>query len=198
VNKTITRTVEPAGRIQRVTAAILVDDEVVKSVQGGKTTYTRRKRPQEQLDKIQQLAEAVIGFDAKRGDSISVQNMSFDSTAAEQDLPAPSWFEKTDKAVTDYSSLLRPIGLLVLFLMAYMFVLRPIQKQALAQNQLSPGGQLALAGGAGQDHLSSGTADPGESNRRAAQLKELTVELVKQKPVHTARVVQKWLREEPS
>jgi flagellar M-ring protein FliF len=198
VNKTITHTVEPAGRIERVTAAILVDDEVVKTVQGGKTTYSRRKRPQEQLDKIQQIAEAVIGFDAKRGDSISVQNMSFDSAAADQELPPPTWIEKTGKAVTDYSSLLRPIGLLVLFMMAYMFVLRPIQKQAFGQTQLASGGQLALGGGGGQGQLSPGTVDPAESNRRAAELKESTAALVKQKPVHTARVVQKWLREEQS
>jgi flagellar biosynthesis/type III secretory pathway M-ring protein FliF/YscJ len=33
---------------------------------------------------------------------------------------------------------------------------------------------------------------------RAAHLKEETSEMIRQKPVHTARAVQAWLREEPS
>jgi hypothetical protein len=39
--------------------------------------------------------------------------------------------------------------------------------------------------------LTDGTA-------RAAQLKEQTVEMIRQKPLHTARAVQAWLHEEPS
>jgi len=61
VNKTVVHTVTPAGRVARVTAAILIDDEMVRSVQKGKVSYTRRKRTQEELDKIRELAEAVIG-----------------------------------------------------------------------------------------------------------------------------------------
>ncbi len=38
VNKTETHTVVPAGRIQRVTAAIVVDDAVVRNVVGGKVS----------------------------------------------------------------------------------------------------------------------------------------------------------------
>jgi flagellar biosynthesis/type III secretory pathway M-ring protein FliF/YscJ len=34
--------------------------------------------------------------------------------------------------------------------------------------------------------------------RGAAQLKEQTIEMIRQKPVNTARAVQAWLREEPS
>jgi flagellar M-ring protein FliF len=198
VNKTTIHTIEPAGRIQRVTAAILVDDAVVKTVQGGKATLTRRKRSQEELDKLQQIAQAVIGFDAKRGDSISVQNMSFDSNIADQEIVAPTWMEKTGKAVTDYSSLMRPLGLLALFLMAYLFMLRPIQKQVLGAGQLPAGAQIALAGAPGSDRLAASSAEPVDHSRRAVELKERTVELVKQKPVYTARVVQKWMREEQS
>jgi hypothetical protein len=36
-----------------------------------------------------------------------------------------------------------------------------------------------------------------ETNQRA-QLKEQTIELIKQKPANTTRAVQAWLREEPS
>jgi flagellar M-ring protein FliF len=198
VNKTIVRTMTPAGAIERVTAAILVDDAMVKNTQGGKTTFTRRKRTPDEMNKIREIAEAVIGFDAKRGDSISVENMAFDANALEADIPAPVWTDKVHKAVTDYSSLLRPVSLLVLFLLAYMFVLRPIQKQALGAGQANASGKLPLPAGSGPERLMPGVPEVIDHTRRAAQLKEQTVELVRQKPVNTARAVQAWLREEPS
>ena len=194
VNKIETHTLVPAGRIQRVTAAILVDDAVVRSVVGGKMSYTRQKRSQDELDRIQQLAQGVIGFDAKRGDTITVQDMPFDTPVTAADLPAPNLMQRTQKAVTDYSSLLRPVSLLVLFLLAYLFVLRPVQKKALAPMQINA--QPALAGTPRVERLG-----PGEMNldaQRATQLKEHTIELIKQKPANTARAVQAWLREEPS
>jgi len=197
VNKTITHTVMPGGRIQRVTAALLIDDSLVKAVKNGKTTYTRQKRTPEELSKIQELAQAAIGFDAKRGDTISVQNMSFGTNSEDSDLPAPTWTTKVQKTVTDYSSLLRPLSLLALFMLAYLFVIRPIQKHALSPAQLGAGGQAALAG-AGAQALAAGSQDLGGGTLRAAQLKEQTFELVRQKPVDTARAMQAWMREEQS
>ena len=197
VNRVITRTVTPAGRIQRVTAAILVDDAVVKTMQGSKAVFTKRKRTPEELTKIRELAEAVIGFDAKRGDTISVQNMSFDADPSDSEAAIPNWTEKVHKTVSDYSSLLRPVSLLLLFLLAYMFVLRPIQKHALTPGQPLMA-QPALAAGAGTDRLGMGTQEIPVGPKRAAQLKEQTVELVRLKPVDTTRAVQAWLREEQS
>ncbi|MGA9671434.1 MAG: flagellar basal-body MS-ring/collar protein FliF [Terracidiphilus sp.] len=196
VNKTVVHTVTPAGRISRVSAAILVDDAVVKTVQGNKVSYTRRKRSQAELNQIQQLAEAVVGFDAKRGDSISVQNMSFDANNTEGELAAPSWIQQSEKAVADYSSVLRPVSLLMLFLLAYMFVLRPIQKQALKPGLVAAGVAPALPSGPGMERLSAGPMERADGTQRATHLKQQAIELTKQKPVNTARAVQAWLREE--
>jgi flagellar M-ring protein FliF len=197
VNKVIVHSVVPAGQIQRVTAAILVDDAVVKTVQAGKTTFTHRSRTPEELSKIREIAEAVIGFDARRGDTISVQNMAFDANTADLDIAAPNWMEKSRKTVSDYSSMLRPVLLLALFLMAYMFVVRPIQKQALRPELPASASQPTLGGGV-SDRLASGSAEATDSTVRATRLKEQTVDLVNKKPVNTARAVQAWLREEPS
>ena len=187
----------PAGRIERVTAAILVDDAVVKTVQGSKVSYTRRKRTPEELNKIQQIAEAVIGYDAKRGDSISVENMSFDANAADADLAAPNWIEKSGKTLSDYSSMLRPVSLLVLFLLTYMFVLRPVQKQVM-KPALPAGAQAALGSGPAVAQLTGSNAAPVDANARATQLKQQAIDSTKQKPVNSARAIQSWLREEAS
>ena len=201
VNKTVIHTISPGGRIQRITAALLVDDVLVKNVQKGKTTYTRRKRSQDELNKIRDLAEAAIGFDAKRGDTISVQNMSFDADTADTDLPSAGWATQVQKTVADYSGLLRPIALLALFVLTYFFVIRPVQKQILSSVQLTAGagGQAALPSAQVQP-LAVGGAIPEltPGNMRAAQLKANTFELVRQKPLDTARAMQAWLREEES
>jgi flagellar M-ring protein FliF len=201
VNKVVLHTILPAGRIQRVSAAILVDDMLVKTVQNGKTTYTRKKWSQPELDKIQGLAQAVIGFDAKRGDTVTVQNMSFDTDSIPADLPAPTLMDKGRKVVADYSSLLRPVSLLLLFMLAYFFIVRPVQKQVMsaAPAQLSaPAQAAALAGGAGINQLGGGYADRDDSAQEAAKLKDQMVGVIKQKPVNSTRAVQAWLREEQS
>lgn len=199
VNKTITHTISPAGQVDRLTAAILVDDVMVKSVQKGKVSYTRRKRTPEELNQIKELAEAAIGFDEKRGDSISVQNISFDADSADMDLPAPTLPEKVQKTVSQYSPALRPLSLLGLFLLVYFFMIRPVQKQALSATvELSaPDTTQELAAAPKVEALSAGT--PEEVGAvRAVHLKEEAAEMIRQKPLHTTRAVQAWLREEPS
>lgn len=196
VNKTIVHTITPAGRVQRVTAAILVDDAIVKNVQKGKVTYTRRKRTPQELTQIKELAEAAIGFDEKRGDTISVQNLAFDGDTADLDVPAPTWTAQAQKVVTDYSSVLRPVSLLMLFVLAYLFVLRPVQKHALSPTTAAAGAEPLLST-THQEALPSTATDFG-GPARATQLKQEMVELIKQKPTHTSRAVQAWMREEPS
>jgi flagellar M-ring protein FliF len=195
VNRVVLHTMTPAGQLQRVSAAILVDDAVVKTVVGGKVTFARHARSQAALDQIQQLAQAVIGFDAKRGDTISVQDMSFASDN-DGEIAAPGLAERVQKTVSDYSSLLRPISLLALFLMAYLFVLRPIQKHALAPGPIEVAKQPALASPVVAEQLVLETPAPAVASLRAGQLKEQTIEMIKEKPEDTTRAVQAWLREE--
>jgi len=198
VNKSVTHTITPAGGIRRISAALLVDDMIVRTTDNkGKVKITRQKRSQDELNKIQALAEAAIGFDSKRGDTISVQNLSFDADATENDLPVPNLASEVQKTVSDYSSLLRPLSLLGLFLLAYFLVIRPVQKHALRQSELPAGLQPALAA-ANVQGLPSDSMDGIDVGRRAAQLKLQMSELAKQNPVDTAHAMQSWMHEERS
>jgi flagellar M-ring protein FliF len=197
VNRVVLHRVVPAGQLQRISAAILVDDAVVKNVVGGKVSFARHARSQETLNQIQQLAQAVIGYDAKRGDTISVQDVSFATDDDAADVPAPGLAERVQKTVSDYSSLLRPMSLLVLFVMAYLFVLRPIQKQALGAGMAKVVEQPVLAAPVVPQQLALEVKETADSTRRAGQLKEQAIEQIRQKPTDTARALQAWLREEP-
>ena len=80
-------------------------------------------------------------------------------------------------------------------MLAYLFVVRPVQKQALSRNELTAGMQPALASGNTQT-LTSGPSYAADNAQRAAQLKMQAFELVRQKPLDTARAMQAWMREE--
>jgi len=199
VNKTVIHTITPAGRIQRITAAIVVDDEIVKIVQKGKTSFARKKRSAGELNQIKQLAEAAIGFDERRGDTISVEDLSFDADSTELDMPTPGWTSQVQKTVSDYSPLFRPLSLLLLFVLAYMFVIRPVQKHVFAAAPVPAGaGAEPMLQTTRVDALPETTSEPRQEVSRATQLKEQTLEMIRQKPMHTARAVQAWLHEEPS
>jgi hypothetical protein len=94
--------------------------------------------------------------------------------------------------------LLRPLSLLALFLMAYFFVLRPIQKQALGAGVCKCLSSLFLPAPGPAISLRWGQAAGGPDSTASGQLKEQTIEMIKQKPTDTTRAVQAWLREETS
>jgi len=190
VNKLVRHTVNPAGRVHRITAALLVDDAVEPVQQNGKTTSTYRKRTSEELKQFENLAANAIGLDVKRGDTITVQNISFQRTADEV-LLAPTRLQKVRTTLNDWSMLTRYGALLLLFLLAYLLMLRPIKRHTIttlkdlkAQRE-SANTQLAAA--QNQQVL--------PTQQRAALMKEQFVERIKAEPSSASRLIQNLLRE---
>jgi len=195
VNRTVIHTVTPAGRIQRITAAILVDDEVVRSVDNGKVHYSRRKRSQKELAQIRSLAEAVVGFDAKRGDILTLENVSFDTDSDDIEDAAPSRLDQFQTAVSDSSPALRPLALLALFVLVYLLVVRPVQRHILTSGPAVTATPPRLPQES-MESLPGASSEAGSA--RAAQLKGQALEILRQNPLQTTRTVQAWLREENS
>ena len=190
VNKTTIHSLEPSGRIKRVTAALLVDDAVTRKLEkNGKWTETRAKRSSQELQQIQILAQNAIGIDAVRGDVITVQNLSF-ASSQNDDLEPPSAFEKARRGLSDYSSVVRYAMLVVLFVLAYVLMLRPLQKKVLAQEVEAPK-QPMLPTAETNLPLPAGSAP---TNTRT--LREQLGQQVTSEPARNARLVQAWLREE--
>jgi hypothetical protein len=79
-----------------------------------------------------------------------------------------------------------------------MFVLRPIQKQALSPTKMLAAVQSTTHQVQTVDHPAMAQGNAEDGNKRALRLKEETIELIKQQPVNTARALQAWLHEEPS
>ena len=200
VSKSVRHTVQPAGRVKRLAAAVLVDDAVELADKNGVKTPTRRKRTAEEMKEIEQLAGAAIGLDAQRGDMLAVQNLSFQELPVEKPAP-PSKLDNTRKIFTQWSGLLRYAGILALFLIVYFLMLRPVKKQILtslrelpARMARNPKGLAGAAAGAGA--VAVEIEPPGtEQARRATTLKRQLAEKVKTEPAVASRLVQSWIRE---
>jgi len=191
VNKTTLHSLEPAGRIKRITAALIVDDLVTRQKEmSGKTLVTRVKRSPAELKQIETLAENAIGLDSSRGDVISVQNLAFE-TPAPVDVPPPTALERAQKGISDHSSLVRYAGLLVLFVLAYMLMIKPIQKRMIAGIAEMPKQPLLSE----PEAVLQLPVQSSEASRTLA-LKEAIVRQVLAEPVTGARVVQSWMRGE--
>ena len=194
VDKLVRHTVQPVGRIRRITAALLVDDAIDVQQANGKTSETRRKRTPEELKQIEVLAAAAIGLDQKRGDTLAVQNLSFQQSTLLAPAP-PSKVERIRVTLNDWSSLIRYVVIVLLFLLTYVLLLRPIKKQALSAFSQLPdraAAQLKAEAAAGQ---SSDVMVLSEADRRSLGLQKQLTERAKSEPAVTGRLVQSWLRE---
>jgi flagellar M-ring protein FliF len=79
VPKTVKNVKEAPGRIERISVAVLVDGvRGTKSNQDGSVEETWTPRTSEELQKYEALVKSALGFDPKRGDVISVQNIKFE------------------------------------------------------------------------------------------------------------------------
>lgn len=195
VNRITRHVIEPAGSIRRLTAAVLLDDVIERKQEKGKWVETHHKRTPEELKTISELAQAAIGFNSARGDVISVQNLAFERPVV-ADLPPITFAEKARKGINDYSSVIRYAGMMALFLLVYVLMLRPIQKRALAaapRNQLLATPKAAAATDADAAAIGETAANLA---LRSQALRRQLAEFVKAEPESSTNAVRAWLREE--
>lgn len=212
VSKTLRHTIDPAGQIESVAAAVLVDDVIEQHKDAkGKVQETRRQRTPQEMKQIEDLARAAMGFDAARGDVLSVQNISFVGTPEEAPTPLPIT-QRVRILTEQWIWLVRYAVLLVLFGLVYVLVLRPITNQlveALQQGARVP----ALAGAGGRGELpgaefaqgNAGTFSAADLERelsqsnsevdRVVRMKRHLADRVKQEPAAASQLVRTWINQ---
>jgi flagellar M-ring protein FliF len=199
LSKSLHRSVEPAGRVRRIAAAVLVDDAVEVTEQAGKRSTTRRKRTVEEMKQIEQLARAAIGVDAQRGDVLAVENLSFQELPLETP-PPPGKSEHWRLLLEPWLWLLRYLALAALFLVVYAFILRPVKKVAMTAFRELPG--RVMRRDSSESLPASGVVGAMEQagaqseGQRASQLKRMLTDKVKAEPAAAGRLVESWMRED--
>lgn len=195
VSKLVRHTVIPAGRIKRLAAAVLVDDEVEVKNEAGRTTEVRHHRTPEQLKQIEELAKAAVGADDSRGDVVTVQNIGFQQAVREKPAPLTK-LKRVQSVVREWSQAIRLAAIGLLFLAIYATVLRPLKKQ-MVEAVKTVGLRVPVLGNGGKADAAASIMlpDAPPETKQLGVLKKQIVEKVKAEPLPTTRLVQTWIRE---
>ncbi len=211
ISRTTKTEVTEAGRVNRISVAVLVDGAYSKD-EKGELVY--KERPKEELDRIAVLVRSAIGFDQKRGDQVEVVNLKFAEGPQVTPIPEPTGFlgmlqfTKDDIMYVIELGVMMLLGLVVLFM-----VVRPLVKKILASEELAaltnavtapPPETAALAGpgapggmlpGNSTAHLIDVAQVQGQVH---AQSVHRVGELAERNPNEAAAIVRQWLSETPT
>ncbi|MCD8554568.1 flagellar basal-body MS-ring/collar protein FliF [Seleniivibrio sp.] len=126
VGKTVTVEQKPYGTIKRVTVAVVVDDKKEPGKDDkGNDILVGKPRTQAEIQSIKNLVSMAVGFNADRKDQVEVTNISFDTTAKDQENTELKR-EKTMELVTMLSKYALAVVIVLLF---YFLVIRRILKK---------------------------------------------------------------------
>ncbi|MQT96759.1 flagellar basal-body MS-ring/collar protein FliF [Pseudomonas helleri] len=198
LDRSISHTKQQQGKVSRLSVAVVIDDQAIVNPANGEVTRTPWSA--DQLARFTRLVQDAVGFDASRGDSVSVINVPFSSERGEviADIPFYSqpWFWDVVKQV---------LG--VLFILVLVFgVLRPVlnnitgngrnKQVAGIGSDAEMAGMGGLDGELANDRVSLGGPQsimlPSPSEGYDAQLNAIK-SLVAEDPGRVAQVVKEWI-----
>jgi flagellar M-ring protein FliF len=208
ISRTTKTEVTEAGRVNRLSVAVLVDGSYSKNEKGD---LVYQERSKEQLDRIATLVRSAIGFDQKRGDQVEVVNLKFAEAPATVPLVEPTGLLGMLQFTKDDVMYVIELGVMMLLSLVVLFmVIRPLVKRILASEEVA-----SLIGDGRVPALTDGSA-PGQSlvpgtNATAALIDVAQVqgqvhaqsvhrvgELAERNPNETASIVRQWLSETPA
>jgi len=196
-SKTVRHVLENPGRLRRMTAAIVVNDRLAQAAAKGKAAQWQA-RSADEVRNLTALAQAAVGFDAKRGDVVTVQDLAFDQNRPSQPVSLPGEALATAEnspVLVKYAALLT--GLLVVV----AFGLRPALRGArAAPREAGKGAPKELpvhAANAPQPVLSALEANEQDPDRlRSQEIFEQVTGHLKREPTQSSRLLQSWIHSE--
>ncbi|KPX17899.1 Flagellar M-ring protein [Pseudomonas amygdali pv. dendropanacis] len=197
LDRSISHTKQQQGRLTRLSVAVVVDDMVKTNAANGEVT--RAPWSAADLARFTRLVQDAVGFDASRGDSVSVINVPFSSERAEV-LPEASFYSQP----WFWDIVKQAVG--VIFILILVFgVLRPVltnittgKSKELAGfgGDAELGGMGGLDGELSNDRVSLGGPQsillPSPTEGYDAQLNAIK-SLVAEDPGRVAQVVKEWI-----
>ena len=97
IGKTIERVVQGSGNITRLSIAAVINDIPKEVKKGDVTEIVFEPRSPEQIKKLEELIKNAVGLDVDRNDQISIVNLPFQTTPADDFVEeSTQWFEDAD------------------------------------------------------------------------------------------------------
>ncbi len=211
ISKKTTTTIVQPGAVKKLSIAVAVDG-ITPIGPGGKPGPYTPRTPQE-MQRIETLVRSAVGYDATRGDQISVINVQFDHEAMPDGGAASSASKLTD---FDKNDLMRGAELLVGAIVAALiifFVVRPLLSAVSggpagptgmrALPMMSQGGQISQVAMDGSEPLA--LPPPSDIDQRidiakiegqvrASSVKSVS-EFVDRHPEESVSILRNWLHE---
>lgn len=197
LDRSISYTKQQQGRLKRLSVAVVLDDKVTVAANG---EVTRSPWGADDLARFTRLVQDSVGFDASRGDSVSVINAPFSSELG--DVVELPWYQ-SELFLMAMSGLKQLLPALLIFTLVW-FVLRPVMKNIAnpsrqgedAEGDVELGDMGGLEGELSSDRVSLGGPQsillPSPSEGYDAQLNAIK-SLVAEDPGRVAQVVKEWI-----
>jgi flagellar M-ring protein FliF len=191
VSRTVRHITQEPGRVRRLTAAVVVNDRELQPAGRGKPAVWQA-RSADELRNLTALAQAAVGFEAQRGDVVTVQDLAFEDNHA---VAESSVVSRALKGAETSPTLIKYAVILLGLLLVMGFGVRPALKRAGAAGL--PAGPAAhggkeLAGAAGAPLA----AEPPQLDAERAHAQEVFNQVtgqVKKHPAQTSRLLQSWI-----
>ena len=128
LDKTVSHTRQAIGSIRRLSIGVLVDNKPPAQRNGAPIPLT-----EQEIASLTDIVRQAVGFDAARGDTISVVNSAFQQAAAAAQPAAPAFWENP----TLWSIARQVFGAALVLALAY-FVLRPMMQVLTRPQPVAP------------------------------------------------------------
>lgn len=199
VSKTVRHLVENPGRVRRLTAAIVVNDKLMRPAARG-TAAQWQSWPAADLRNLTALAQAAVGFDAARGDLLTVQDLAFEENRSTQTVSAPQRILTT---VESSPVLVKYIALLLGLLLVVAFGVRPALRLAHGgpEDGNARGGKAKVHELQGQPTEFAGlnppvSSAPDPERMRSQEIFDQVTGHLKREPTQSSRLLQSWIHSE--
>jgi flagellar M-ring protein FliF len=136
ISKTLRSVEQAPGTVKRMSIAVIVDNasQWDKDAKGEPVEKLVARTPDE-LKKLRDQVAAAVGFQAKRGDDLTVENMAFATLANPKEEKEAAWQEKVNWA----QQLARPVMYFILGLVVFFLIVLPLLKRlSAALNRPTP------------------------------------------------------------
>lgn len=144
----------PRGSIKRISAAVLLDQDLVWQGQGAQHKQVLVAPTPERIKAIHDIVAGVLGVQADRGDLVTIESLPFEQTLAEEERAnngatksgKPAAEQPLAKLLADRRVQLGVAVAALLIFLAVVFLLKRRSKEAveLQQKPALPGGDKAL------------------------------------------------------
>jgi flagellar M-ring protein FliF len=191
VSKITRHTIENPGKIHRLTAAIVVNDRMVQPASGSKAAVWQSRSPEE-LRNLTALAQAAVGFDNGRGDTVAVEDLAFDENRGQT---AVSPLERAIRGAENSPVLIKYGALVAAVLLVLALGVRPALSRSRSAKQAAPAVAELPA-----PHDSEFAALDSPDSRfmtpemaRAQEIFAQISETLKREPAQSSRLLQSWI-----